>query len=350
MSKCDVEIRLDEHDRTYAPGERIRGHVAVTTDQAVRCKGLTVTLQWRTHGRGNRDAGPESKVQLFQGEWGGGEQHAYGFEFIAPSGPATYHGTFVNVDHYLTARVDLPWALDPKAETEILLVPPAGAREYDFGPSYKPPATELKREGSALAVGSLLTAGCFGVPGLAIIAGGIGFAVSYLRGSSQEGIFPAIFMLLFGGVFAVVGFGLAFVLQKRNVARRKLGDPLVNVTPTTARPGDRVSVQITLQPRSSLTLAGAVAVLKGRERAVSGSGTNRTTHTHDLHGQEVGLGAPPQLEAGQMASFNASLQVPADAAPTFAAGDNDVKWMVELRIGIAGWPDWEREYPIDVRP
>jgi hypothetical protein len=350
MSKCDLEIHLDKADRTYRPGESIRGHVTVTADTAVRCKALTVALQWQTHGRGNRDSGPESKVQVFEGEWQGGEQRAYGFELIAPSGPATYHGTMLNVDHYLTARADLPWALDPKAVTEILVVPTPGAAEYDFGPSYKPPAAELVGEGKAMALGAALTAGCFGLPGLAIMAGGVAFGVSWLRGTSSDGAFPAIFMFLFGAVFAVVGFGVAVLLQKRNLAQRRLGNPLVNVTPQLARAGDRVSLQVTLQPRARVKLTGAKVVLKCQERAVSGSGTNRTTHTQDLHQAEAGLNAPPALEANQPASLGAGLQLPKDAAATFAASDNSVKWSMTLHVGIDGWPDWEREYPITVRP
>jgi hypothetical protein len=350
MAKCDLTIHLDKADRTYEPGERIRGHVAVTADTAVRCKALTVALQWNTHGRGNRDAGPESKVQLFEGEWDAGGQHAYGFEFIAPSGPVSYHGKLLNVDHYLTARVDLPWALDPKTAIDVLIVPKPGATDYDFGPSYKPPAAELQTEGKAMALGAVLLAGCFGLPGLAIMAGGVAFGISWIRGTASQGVFPAIFMFLFGAVFAAVGFGIAFVLQKRNLAQRKLGNPLVNVSPQTARAGDRVSLQVTLQPRASVKLTGAKVILKCQERAVSGSGTNRTTHSEEVHQSEAGLGAPPVLEANQPASFSASLQLPRDAAATFAASDNSVKWAVTLQVGIDGWPDWERDYPITVRP
>lgn len=350
MSKCELDVHLDKADRTYAPGERIRGHVTVTADAAVRCNALTVALQWRTHGRGNSDSGPESKVQIFEGAWDAGAQHAYGFELIAPPGPATYHGTFVNLDHYLTARADLPWAVDPKAQTEILVVPTPGTAEYDFGPSYKPPAAELSGEGKAMALGSALTAGCFGLPGLGIMAGGVAFGVSWLRGTSTQGVVPAIVMFLFGAVFAAVGFGIAFLFQKRNVAQRRLGSPLVNVSPQTARAGDRVSVQVTLQPRRGVKLTGAKVTLRCQEKAVSGSGTNRTTHGHEVHESEAGLNAPPQLEAGQPASFSASLQLPRDAAPSFAAKDNSVRWTLTLHVGIDGWPDWEREYPITVRP
>jgi hypothetical protein len=350
VSKCDLTIHLDKADRTYQPGERIRGHVAVVADAAVRCKGLTVALQWSTHGRGNRDSGPESKVQLFEGEWEAGGRQAYGFEFVAPSGPASYHGGLVNVDHYITARADLPWALDPKTSIDVLIASKSGDGEYDYGSGYRPPAAELRSEGKFMALGSVLVAGCFGVPGLAIMAGGVAFGVSWIRGTATQGAFPMIFMLLFGAVFAVVGFGVAFMLQKRTLAQRRLGNPLVNLSPQVARPGSRVSVQITLQPRTSVKLTGAKAILRCRERAVSGSGTNRTTHTHPVHESEATLGAPPELQAGQPASLGVGLEVPGDAPPTFVASDNDVKWVVALQVGLEGWPDWEREYPITVRP
>jgi hypothetical protein len=348
MAKCDVMIHVDKADRTYAPGERIRGHVSVTTDGPVKCKSLTIALQWQTHGRGNTSKGPESKVQLFEGDWDSAGQHAYGFEFIAPSGPASYRGTIVNLDHYLNARVDLPWAIDPKASAEILIVPPPGGAEYDHGPSYQPPAAELSSEGKAMVVGSVLTAGCFGLPGLGMMALGVSFFLSWARGSGE--LAPAIAIFLFGSVFALVGFGIAIMFQRRNMAQRKLGNPLVNVTPQTARGGDRISVQVTLQPRATVRLTGAKVVLSCKERAVSGSGTNKTTHNHLVHEEEVGLNAPPQLEAGQPASFSASLQLPQQCPATFVAGDNDVKWTAALHVGIDGWPDCERDYPITVRP
>jgi hypothetical protein len=323
--------------------------VNVATDAPVKCKSLTVTLQWQTHGRGNTSKGPTSQVVLFQGEWPGGEQHAYGFEFIAPPGPASYRGQYVNVDHYLTARVDLPWAIDPKASTEILVVPKSGAAEYDHGPSYEPPAKELRSEGKTMVLGSVLLAGCFGLPGLGIMLLGVSLGIAWMRGSSGQAA-PAIFTFLFGSVFALVGFGLAVLMQKRNLAQRKLGNPLVNVSPVTARGGDRISVQVTLQPRARVKLTGAKVVLQCKERAVSGSGTNRTTHTCQIHEVEAGLNAPPQLEAGQPASFSASLQLPNGAPATFVASDNDVKWTATVNVGIDGWPDWERDYPITVRP
>ncbi|MCP4500914.1 MAG: hypothetical protein GY822_13215 [Deltaproteobacteria bacterium] len=32
------------------------------------------------------------------------------------NGPLTYRGELLNVDWFLKARADIPWALDPKAE------------------------------------------------------------------------------------------------------------------------------------------------------------------------------------------------------------------------------------------
>lgn len=123
MSKCDLTIVLDRENRRYAGGDRITGVLRVQVNAACTCKALSISLGWRTHGKGNRDIGTPADLVLFEGEWQPGKTHEYDFEFLVPDGPATYHGRVLNLDWYLNARADIPWAIDPKAEEEVLLVP-----------------------------------------------------------------------------------------------------------------------------------------------------------------------------------------------------------------------------------
>jgi hypothetical protein len=346
MSKCDLRVELDK--REYRPGETIRGTVQVATDAAVKCKALTVTLQWRTHGRGNRAQGVTAFKQVFEGEWTEGQQ-SYPFTFTAPPGPGTYHGHILNIDHYVTATADIPWSLDPKDEVEILL-PAVDSAHYPYGPEYKPPTELLQASHSGSNIGSLLLGGCFGVPGCAISIGGLGFALSVLRGN-MENVFPAIFMTLFGIPFMAVGFGVAFMLQKRRMAQAKIGQPMVKVSPNPARPGERVTVQAILEPRGAITLADGKVSFKGLEQVVSGSGTDRTTHSHEVHNEERPLSTGGRnVQPGETVSLQESFTVPETAAPTFMADDNHLKWTVSLAIGIDGWPDWEQDYPLTIRP
>src|SRR5688500_5699363 len=113
MSSCELDLRLEKSDATFRPGESIRGEVRVRVDERVECRGLMVTVQWTTHGRGNRRQGQAGDFLIFQREWLPGRDYTYPFDLRTPPGPATYHGNVLNVDHYLTVRADIPWSMDP---------------------------------------------------------------------------------------------------------------------------------------------------------------------------------------------------------------------------------------------
>src|SRR5690554_6767376 len=125
MAKCAINIELESSSARYTPGQVIRGVVTVAVDSDVKCNGLSVDLVWRTHGRGNRCSQIATGLILFEGQWTAGQEISYPFELTLPNGPMSYHGHYLNVDWYVLARADIPWAIDPKAEQEILLEPGA---------------------------------------------------------------------------------------------------------------------------------------------------------------------------------------------------------------------------------
>ena len=123
MAKCDLAIEFERSDRRYRPGETVSGKVTVQVNAKVQCNGLTVKRLWHTHGKGNYAEGSDSVEEVvFSGEWWPGETHAYPFAFEVPAAPVSYHGEVLNVDHYVAARADIPWAIDPKAEEDFLLL------------------------------------------------------------------------------------------------------------------------------------------------------------------------------------------------------------------------------------
>ena len=343
MSKCELRIQLEKDDATYRAGDVVRGVVHVSSgDKGLDCRALTVTLQWRTHGRGNQDKGPAVTQALFKGQWNADTAAAYAFELPAPAGPPTYHGRYVNVDHYVTARADVPWSMDPKAEVEILVLPPPDGTPCDFGPKYQPPQQEMhaSAKGNTIASGFLL--GCFGLPGL------IGFVFAAI--GALRGTFPW-FALPLPLVFAAVGLGLFFLLQKSRLAAAKLGRPMIKMSPNPARAGETVAVQVFFEPRAGVTLTEASVALIGRESAVSGSGTNRSTHTTEVHNARspLTLGAR-NVAAHHPVTLQQTVTVPEDAGATFVADDNELKWAVKVTIGVEGWADWSEDFPLTVRP
>ncbi len=123
MSRCDLAVLFDREDRTHRPGEKVRGKIEVKVNKEVTCKALGVEFCWQTHGKGDRDAKSIDKMVLSEKKWMVGSSLAFPFEFTVPRRPLTYHGNYLNIDYYIKARADISWAIDPKAEEEIIVAP-----------------------------------------------------------------------------------------------------------------------------------------------------------------------------------------------------------------------------------
>jgi hypothetical protein len=342
LSKCDLEILLDRPDRAYRPGATIRGMVGVTVNKDCTCNGLTLTREWRTHGRGNRSRGGKEADVLFEGEWKAGEQHVHPFEIEVPDGPLTYHGHHLNVDWYLDARADIPWALDPKASEEFVVLPGQRPPRHR-GPLFVP-GRHNTGQGVAGAVFGMAFAG-FGSVFL--------FGMSCVLCSGEVGGSDALFMLpffLIPLVFVAVGVGIAFSSVRNRLAARRLGEVEVSLTPEVVTGGEVVQVEVRFTPRASFTLHGATAELKAREEVVSGSGTNKRTHTHGIFERTRVLCEQRELEAGHPVVLQGELQIPRDPAPSFAASSNRLDWKVKILLDAPGWSDWSEEHLVGVSP
>lgn len=104
----------------------VRGYVAVRADREVECRKLEASLRWRTRGKGQPVRGEVESLTLFEGTWQAGENRRYDFEMTLPAGPFTYDGHHLEVAWEVRAEADIPWALDPEAEEEIVLEPRPG--------------------------------------------------------------------------------------------------------------------------------------------------------------------------------------------------------------------------------
>lgn len=340
MSNCELAILLESENQTYRSGDVLRGTVEVRVDALCLCNKLTIALQWRTHGFGNRTEGqPETQV-LFTGEWTVGAQHLYAFEVRIPPGPATYHGKLLNVDWYVTARADIPWALDPKAEIEVLVVP-VKTGDYSFGPEYRiHPEEWHSRNWKRIPLGII---GCvlvaIGLLELTIAIPGMG---DWITASEESGdMFGGLILFLIGGGI----FMAARLVEKR------IGVSSVRIHPSVIRPGERTTVSVRLTPPAAASLTGISATLFGRERVTRGSGTNRTTHTHEIHTSPyVLIPGNRDIQPNEPVECQAELTLPPDSPPTFVAIDNKLEWRISVHIGISRWPDWKKDFPITVRP
>ncbi len=335
MASCTVKIELDHpDDEPLHPGDELTGTVVVETDAPVSCRKLSVDMRWRTRGRGNINYGPAQHLVLFEGEWEEGELQSYPFRFTLPNGPATFYGHLVNVVWEVRANVDIPWAFDPHHEVEFQV---EGARtgDYDHGPSFDPTTS-----GRLQVLPVLILMSTFTFPSCLIL-----FFIGF---SLDAPWLLLLFLCPETVVLAVMGF-LLYRAARNMLAERRLGTVDVQI-PEQLEPGDTVDVLVHCEPRRTTPLNKVTLTLRCREKAVSGSGTNRTTHTHTVWSDTYETGASTTMEAGEPAVYAHSFTLPADAAPSFAAPSNELIWEVEVHFDIPGAPDWGKTFPLTVRP
>jgi hypothetical protein len=325
MSKCDISIVFDRDDRTYVGGETVTGRVVIQVNEAVNCKGITLTHVWKTHGKGNIDWGPKETIELASaGPLASGETLNYSFSVQSPRHPLTYHGTLINVDHYICVEVDVPWARNPKAEEEYVLQagePPAeftGSRGAVIAIAAKPAATNSLAAKMAFwfLMGLLL-----------LIA--VQFAIC---------LAPVLVILV------------AFFWIRSSLLTGRLGEVQLSIPNVVIGPGEDWMMRLQFQPRKRFRINGIYLTLTGRESATSGSGTSATTTVQNLVEFKTAIRPADILEAGEPIDETFSMQFPETTAYSFAASDNKIEWSAHVRIDIPLFPDWTKNQPLQVVP
>lgn len=347
MSKCELSFELDRQPATYRPGQEVRGRVLVRVDATCRCEALEISLGWRTHGKGNRDQGTPRTERLGPFDWGAGEQHQHDFTFKLPNGPVSYHGQYVNVDWYLKASADIPWAIDPNVETELLLEP--APVEKTAAPSYRgaPQAVTAPLVQAPQASNAGITpAGMLVV--MILVLGFFAYALWPFVDSQGRVLWLRVGILTFG---ALIAGRIAWPLLRNAAAKRKLGDVRLELLPAATTRGETVTVKVTIRPQRRATIRGVNIELLGEEVAVSGSRSHRQTHRACLHRVVLPVGVGERaLLAGEDASFEGCVELPPDAAPTFHSTDNKVQWTATAHVDIPAWPDLREERELIVWP
>ena len=324
MSSCQIIITFDRPDRVYFGGEAVRGVAKVIVNEDTKGNGIRLTHRWRTHGRGNAESGPQEVSLLAPAQQlMAGEQMEFPFEVTAPTYPVTYRGHLIFLDHYVRVDVDVPWARNPWAEEEYILRPGrqppqmTGLREQLV--SLKPPVPE---------------------------AGAIGKIVLWL-----------VVILLLGAVAAFAFFllpiiavvAIYFWLRKMAVAART-GNVEVSMPHRIVAPAEPWPVSIRFTPRKSFQVNRIFLKIVGKESATSGSGSNKTTTTHELFSEQYVFRDAGLLMAGETVDEKLVVPFPDTRAFSLDQSDNTVKWTAEVRIDIPRYPDWVTTESLQVMP
>ena len=340
MTKCMLGIELES--AVVRGGEPVRGEVVAQPKVDVRCQGLTLTLGWRTAGRGNRDVEHHHEEVLYSGPWRAGETVRYPFSLTLPHRPLSHAGELVRIEWVLTATADLPWALNPETEAIIDvrrgLNPPRDERTVPA----MPPMTALQKQttGSASLLSRLLPGalGC-GIAGVGTIAAMIGAT------AAATGQLSGFLSALVGGVLIIFGLRNAWYSGGGVLARRRLKDITIDIAPTNLQPGEEITVKASFRPAQDLAVRDVRLRLILRESATFGADDNRTTLTHDHVYVSKQLCGPAGLVAEERFSGEAALPIPPDGAYSFSSANNRLLWLVQLDIDIDDWPDLNESHP-----
>ncbi|MDA8744458.1 hypothetical protein N9N28_07490 [Rubripirellula amarantea] len=323
MAKCDLSVEIDNPDRIYGGGETIRGVVRVSVDSDVTCNGLEVKTVWRTHGRGNVATKDAQSTIVFTGDWQAGDQLEYPFELTVADWPPSYHGHYLNIDHYVDARAKIPWAFDPKASAPFLMKPTGGPEIASAGKS-----GEVAVSGFVGAIIALVFASILIPIGGALI---------------RSGWFGALFFapLLIGGIVMIVRYALP---------KYKLGKVTCEIEECSLHPGDVLRGELVVCPRRPVNINGVKCEIEARERCVSGSGSNATTHTHLFFSRLLELEPAKTLRPDVEHRYPIAFEIPSDAPYSIKLSSNEIIWEAKVRIDIPRCPDWSKKYKLEVLP
>ncbi len=326
MSKCQISITFDRGDRIYYGGETVSGKVRLLVDQQTKSNGVKLTHRWKTHGRGNSDSGPTEEIVLVEPRTlQAGEQFEFPFAVTSPNHPITYRGHLVYIDHYIRVDVDVPWARDPFAEEEYELRP-GNRPELFTGERNK--VVSLTTQPAATNVGPIVKMILWSL--LAIILVVVAMTALFLL--------PIILI--------VVGF----IWVKKRALMSRLGEVDVSVPHVVVAPTEEWTFGIRFTPRKSFVINSIYAELVAEESATSGSGTNKTTHKHKVLTQKHVLreGGPVQFE--DPVDEKMTITFPDTRAYSFEFSDNSLKWTINFRIDMPGFPDWTHTQPLQIVP
>lgn len=105
-------------------GGVVTGRLIVRPDAAVKVQGSSVSLQWRTEGRGDKESRAVATVDLGAlGELGPMQERSFPFEFRVPEeGPMSYDGKLVRILWEVKAHLDVPWAVDEREAFPVRVI------------------------------------------------------------------------------------------------------------------------------------------------------------------------------------------------------------------------------------
>ncbi len=321
MSSCSLRIALDPSGPVPA-GTPLTGTVHVEVNAPVACKALEVELRWFINGNTRRDPERCRSVVVFEGHWPAGV-HAVPFSIAVPPAPLTLRSKVVKLDWELTARADIPWAIDPSHTVPVAVVrhPDRPRQRADIG---APQTSEVQS-----VVGSYF---------VAIIAIGMGGIATWITGLlSSMGITIAGLFLPVGLLFVGVGARMIWQQVQTQRQRARLSLLTLGLSKPLAWPGDTIEATLSLGVEAPLDLFDVTLTLRREAHLVTRDSQDRTrTRASWDHVQTQTVWQEVLLTPAAPKSKTVTLRLPADASPTTWWPSVGARWCVVMEASLRG--------------
>jgi hypothetical protein len=337
-----LSIHLDDDGAGAVAGQEVNGRLDLHSETGAEVRQVTLTVGWRTEGTGNRARGRSDELTLLEdpSALARGETRSIPFRFQAPPGPLSYDGTHLKVVNVISASADVRWSRDPTIEREYVLRRCTDQTAGFQGPMLNistAPRGHVRVRARPRSLELLVAIG-------AVLAG-IGLAL----GATLAGASPPFLTLLILVAGLVVGGSLLLPFRSR-IAEGRLGRVELVLDRATAVPGETIRAALTFQPRSDLRIQGAVATLRGKEHVLHGTGRSQTSRKHTFAHAEAVLSGERAVVANERVALWGELPLATDCPCSFQARDNRLEWEVEVRVALAGWPDWVASQRVVIWP
>jgi len=159
---------------------------------------------------------------------------------------------------------------------------------------------------------------------------------------------PDWVLIVFLIPFLAIGIGLIVVFVRQLVLATAIGPTLLEISEQPLYPGR--TCDLFLSQTGRLRIHWLEILLACDEEATYRHGTNTRTENHRVYQQSVFRRERLEVQQGMPFTARFAAEVPPGAMHSFKSGHNDVNWKFVVRGGVAGWPDFQRAFPVIVRP
>ena len=165
---------------------------------------------------------------------------------------------------------------------------------------------------------------------------------NHLRGE------PDWVLTIFNIPLIAMGMAALVYSARRLLVANALGTTCIEISAHPLQPGEQYEVFLSQAGRMKAKCLQLL--LTCEERATCRQGTNTRTDVRRVFEEQVFRGDDLEIRPAAPFESSCSFHVPANVMHSFKAEHNEINWQLVVTGRVAGWPDFERSFPVVVYP